>query len=189
LGQSLSALSNNAADRSYPFTYVISAANTWEYKTVTITGDTTGTWLKDNGIGFRVQWSIGAGSNYAASANAWAAQWAFSATGSTNLISTINATLQITGVQLEKGSTATSFDYRPYGTELALCQRYYETFTVAVPSVSGFTISYGYKATKRATPTFSGGASGFSSTGSSADTLICYQTTSANQTISASSEL
>jgi hypothetical protein len=119
-------LSNNDVSRSYTFTYTINSANTWEYKTVTIPGDTTGTWIKDNGLGLRVYWNIGAGSSYTASSNSWASQWAFNATGGQNLIATNGATLNITGVQLEKGSTATSFDYRPYGTELALCQRYYQ---------------------------------------------------------------
>jgi len=117
-------LSNDDVSRSYPFTYTINAANTWEQKTVTIAGDTSGTWLKTNGIGLRVYFNIGAGSGYTAAANAWASQWAFNATGGQNLIATSGATMHITGVQLEKGSTATSFDYRPYGTELALCQRY-----------------------------------------------------------------
>jgi hypothetical protein len=119
-------LSNDDVTRSYPFTYTISSANTWEQKSVTIAGDTSGTWLTNNGIGIRVYWNIGAGSSYTATANAWASQWAFNATGGTNLIATNGATFYITGVQFEKGSTATSFDYRPYGTELALCQRYFE---------------------------------------------------------------
>jgi hypothetical protein len=118
-------LSNDGVTRSYPFTYTISSANTWEQKSVTIAGDTTGTWLTNNGVGIRVYLNIGAGSSYTATAGAWASQWAFNATGATNLIATNGATFYITGVQLEKGSTATSFDYRPYGTELALAQRYY----------------------------------------------------------------
>ena len=121
-------LSNDGATRSYPFTYAISSANTWEQKSVTIAGDTTGTWLTNNGIGIRVYLNIGAGSSYTTTAGAWASQWAFNATGATNLIATNGATFYITGVQLEKGSTATSFDYRPYGTELQLAQRYYVKF-------------------------------------------------------------
>ena len=117
-------LKNSAANRSYPFTYAISAANTWEQKTVTIAGDTSGTWLTTNGIGITVCFDLGSGTDYTGTANAWAAENNFGADGSTKLISTLNATFYITGVQLEKGSTATSFDYRPYGTELALCQRY-----------------------------------------------------------------
>jgi hypothetical protein len=122
------ALSNNAVDRSYPFTYTINAANTFEYKTITIAGDTSGTWLTDNSTGIRVYFGLGIASGFAGTAGAWAAAQYLSATGSVNLMATNAATWQITGVQLEKGSTATSFDYRPYGTELALCQRYLPAF-------------------------------------------------------------
>jgi hypothetical protein len=119
------ALRNASFNRSYPFTYTISAANTWEQKSVTIAGDTTGTWGTTNGIGIGVTWSLGDGSSRLSTAGAWAAGNFAGATGQTNLIATNGATFYITGVQLEKGIVATSFDYRPYGTELALCQRYY----------------------------------------------------------------
>jgi hypothetical protein len=118
-------ISNSAQNRSYPFTYTISAANTWELETVTIAGDTSGTWLTTNGIGARVNLGLGAGSTYSGTAGAWSGSTLFSATGATSVVGTNGATFYITGVQLEKGSTATSFDYRPYGTELSLCQRYY----------------------------------------------------------------
>ena len=120
------ALQNSARTRSYPFTYTISSASTWEQKTVTIAGDTTGTWIgATNGIGLRVYFGLGVGSTYSGTAGAWAATNYYSATGAVSVIGTNSATWAVTGVQLEKGSTATSFDYRPYGTELALCQRYY----------------------------------------------------------------
>ena len=117
-------VANQNFNRSYPFTYTISVANTFEYKTITIAGDTSGTWATNNTSGLRVIWSLGAGSTYITTANAWATGEYYGATGQTNLIATNGATFFITGVQLEKGNTATSFDYRPYGTELALCQRY-----------------------------------------------------------------
>jgi hypothetical protein len=119
---------NSAADRSYPYTYTISSANTWEQKTITIVGDTTGTWLTTNGNGMTVLFSLGYGSTYQGTANAWQAGFYGSATGATSVVGTNGATFYITGVQLEKGSTATSFDYRPYGIELQLCQRYYVKF-------------------------------------------------------------
>jgi hypothetical protein len=119
------AITNSAINRSYPFTYTISSSNTWEYKTVTIAGDTTGTWLTTNGIGMRLYISLGVGSTYAGTAGAWSANTYLSATGATSVVGTNGATFYITGVQLEVGSTATSFDYRPYGTELQLCQRYF----------------------------------------------------------------
>jgi hypothetical protein len=120
-------ITNSAGNRSYPFGYTISSANTWEQKTITIAGDTSGTWLTTNGIGLRLRFSMGLGASYLGTANTWAGSFVGAPTGSTNVIATNGATWYVTGVQLEKGSTATSFDYRPYGTELALCQRYYET--------------------------------------------------------------
>ena len=118
-------LINSAANRTYPFSYTILSANTWEQKSVTITGDTTGTWVgATNGIGLRVNWSLGAGSTVSGTAGAWSGSYFEGVTGATSVVGTNGATFYITGVQLEKGSTATSFDYRPYGTELQLCQRY-----------------------------------------------------------------
>jgi hypothetical protein len=110
--------------RSYVFNYTISAANTWEQKTVTIAGDTSGTWGTTNSFGITVYFDLGSGSNYENATGSWVAAEKFRTSGNATLISTNGATWNITGVQLEKGSTATSFDYRPYGTELALCQRY-----------------------------------------------------------------
>ena len=118
------AFQNSGDTRSYPFTYTILAANTWEQKSVTIAGDTSGTWLTTNGRGVAVIFGLGVGSTYSGTAGAWAGADYISATGATSVVGTNGATFYITGVQLEKGSTATSFDYRPYGTELALCQRY-----------------------------------------------------------------
>jgi hypothetical protein len=121
-------VSNSGDTRVYPFTYTISAANTWEYKTITIAGDTSGTWLTNNGIGMNVRIGLGVGSSLSGTAGAWTGSTVYSATGATSVVGTNGATFYITGVQLEKGSTATSFDYRPYGTELNLCYRYFQTF-------------------------------------------------------------
>jgi hypothetical protein len=119
-------VANSAQSRCYPFTYTINAANTFEYKTITIAGDTSGTWLTTNGIGFRLNFGLGVGTTYSGTAGAWSSSVLLSATGATSVVGTNGATFYITGVQLEVGSTATSFDYRPYGTELALAQRYYQ---------------------------------------------------------------
>jgi hypothetical protein len=119
---------NSGFNRSYPFNYTISSADTWEQKSVTIAGDTSGTWLKTNGIGTQIYWSFGAGSSVSGTANTWAGASYWQPTGATNLIGTLNATWYITGVQLEVGSVATPFERRPFGTELALCQRYLPAF-------------------------------------------------------------
>ena len=116
---------NSSYNRSYPFTYTISSANTWEQKSVTIAGDTSGTWLTTNGIGVNVIFSMGMGTDQSGTAGAWAGANYQSATGAVSVVGTNGATWYVTGVMLEKGSTATSFDYRPFGTELQLCQRYF----------------------------------------------------------------
>jgi hypothetical protein len=122
------ALNNESQNRSYPFTYTISVANTWEQKSVTIAGDTTGTWTgATNAIGVYVNFSLGAGTTRSGTAGAWNSNWNTSATGATNLLATNGATLFLTGVQLEVGSTATSFDYLDYGRSLIQCQRYFRS--------------------------------------------------------------
>ncbi len=98
-------LQNSANNRSYPFTYTISSANTWEYETVTIAGDTTGTWLTTNGVGVWVMLGLGVGSTFSGTAGAWAGSNFISATGATSVVGTNGATFYITGVQLEVGST------------------------------------------------------------------------------------
>jgi hypothetical protein len=156
-------LRNSAGNRSYPFSYTISSANTWEQKTVTIAGDTSGTWLTTNGNGISIAFALGTGATLSTTAGAWAAGNYVSATGATSVVGTNGATFYITGVQLEKGSTATSFDYRPYGTELALCQRYCFTLIsngqnassfigVWRPAVSGVEIGINFPVTMRSSP-------------------------------------
>jgi hypothetical protein len=114
-----------SATRSYIATFTISVANTWEYKTITIPGDTSGTWAKDNTAGIVVRFDYGSGTNYESTASSWLSTDSYRTSGCVNLSNTSGGNILVSGVQLEKGSTATSFDYRPYGTELALCQRYY----------------------------------------------------------------
>ena len=155
---------NGGANRSYPYIYTITSANTWQQISVTIPGDTSGTWSGTNGIGMLVTFGLGVGSTGSGTAGAWAGALYRSATGATSVVGTNGATFYITGVQLEAGSTATSFDYRPYGTELALCQRYY--VQIVKGSAGGLASASSYNSTRadglmplpvpmRSTPSFS----------------------------------
>jgi hypothetical protein len=135
------ALQNSNGDRSYPFTFTISSANTFEYKTITVAGPTSGTWFTTNGVGMYVYFGLGVGATYSGTAGAWANADYRSATGATSLVSTNGATLYITGVQLEAGTTASPFEYRQYGTEFLLCQRYYQIAGAgATGKISGTTL-------------------------------------------------
>ena len=166
-------LSNSSQARSYPFSYTISAANTWEQKTVTIPGDTSGTWLTDNGIGITVNFGLGVGSTVSGTAGAWAGSAFYSATGATSVVGTSGAIWYLTGVQLEKGSTATSFDYLDYGRSLIQCQRYYETGAIAFANQS--VISGTFKVSKRATPTMTRLGSVYS--GAESGTFVAFSNT------------
>ena len=119
-------LRNSGGSRSYPFSYSIPTANTWTSINITIAGDTSGTWLITNGIGIDISFSLGTGTTFSGTAGAWSGSNFVSATGATSVVGTSGATFYITGVQLEVGTQATSFEYRQYQQELALCQRYFQ---------------------------------------------------------------
>ena len=112
--------------------YTVNAANTWEYKTITYDADTGGSgFTNDNSLALRVAFWLCAGSNYTSGtlATTWEANTnANQAVGATNLLATLNATWQITGVQLEVGSVATPFEHRSFGEEVIACQRYYQYY-------------------------------------------------------------
>jgi len=119
-------LQNSDQSRSYPFTYTISAANTWTQVSLTVAGDQSGTWLTTNGIGVLVNFGLGSGSTYSGTANTWQSGIYIQPTGTVSVVGTNGATFYITGVQFEVGTQATTFTTAggSYGAELALCQRY-----------------------------------------------------------------
>ena len=162
------AIQNSGGTRSYPFSYSVPVANTWTTITVTISGDTSGTWLTDNGIGLQIRWSLGTGSTYSGTAGAWAGTPYSSATGTVSVVGTSGATFYITGVQLEVGTKATPYEMQIYSDQLAQCQRYFQTSGVKPGTASGAgacaitfvgtTSSQGgtvsFSASMRAAPTF-----------------------------------
>jgi hypothetical protein len=167
--------------------YTISAANTFEYKTITIPGDTTGTWLADNGLGLRVNFGLGVGSTFSGTSGSWSSSTFTGVTGATSVVATNGATFYITGVQLEAGSVATPFERRSYGQELALCQRYYEVTDIGRANffnVGGGSagVWWDFKVTKRATPTITGVTTGSASVGTSA---VYISATNANPQLAA----
>ena len=147
-------LSNGAYSRSAVNTFTINVANTWEYKTLTFVGDTTGTWIKDNGPGLHLGIQLSAGSGYqTSSTNTWAGTAYFTTSGQVNWMATTSNTFYITGVQLEKGSTASSYEFRSYQKELMLCQRYYSVIgQVYATSYSSASLGMFYYPPMRVTP-------------------------------------
>ena len=179
-------LFNNAGNRSYPFSYTISSANIWTTISVTIAGDTTGTWLTTNGRGICVFFNLGSGSTNSGTANTWANTFYGTPTGSVSVVGTSGATFYITGVQLEVGSSATGYEYRLYNQELSACQRYFVTASMAVNTVAALGNWYW---NMRASPTVTGGGTGFAVNSSNAYCGGLYQTAQGTQTLLASAEL
>ena len=109
-------------------TYTINSADTWERKTFTFAGDTSGVINDDNGTGFQINWNLAIGSQYTSgtSRSVWTAyaDGDFAAGHTANILSSTSNEFYITGVQLEIGSVATDFEHRSFAQELLLCRRY-----------------------------------------------------------------
>ena len=150
---------SNSDTTSYLALYTISAANQWQYQTVTVPGSNVGVWASTNSTGVRIDWNLGSGSNYLASAGSWlvtsSGNYYISTAGTVQLVQTVNATLQITGAQLEVGGVATAFERRLYNVELAMCQRYYYQQSANTPIVGQtafFSIPFNLPVTMRTSP-------------------------------------
>ena len=143
-------LSNNGLDRSYVAEYSISTANAWERKTVTIVGGliAAGAWNWGAGIGLRVVFTLAAGSSLQTTPGAWQTSNFVATANQVNCLDTVGNIFAITGVQLEVGPVATPFEHRPYGMELALCQRYYYRMTNAGSSTGYIGLLGGISATR-----------------------------------------
>jgi hypothetical protein len=175
---------NSDSNRSYPSTFTINAADTWETKTLTIPGDTTGTWnIGTTSTALYLFFSLSAGSDFTGgTTNAWNAADRRGASGQVNWAATLNNTFYITGVQLETGSVATPFERRPYGTELALCQRYYQILISAALRMyinnvvrDPKTISPEMRATPTLTKSFPAGSTNIVTDSSTASTPRVWQ--------------
>jgi hypothetical protein len=163
------AIRSGADDAAYPATYTINSANTWETKSITIAGPTSGTFATTNSACFSIWFSLGAGSGFNATANTWGAGGALSVSGATSVVGTNGATFYITGVQLEQNTSATPFERRLYGQELINCQRYYQKMI----SGSAFTVF----------------GSGVATNATSANMYVKYPTTMRSQPTSSQSNL
>ena len=186
---------NSAANRCYPFSYTISSANTWTQISVTIPGDTSGTWITNNGVGIELDFGLGFGSTYSGTAGAWTSSNIYVPTGSVSVVGTNGATFYITGVQLEIGTSATPFERRLYGQELINCQRYYQKYTSTAAgdgicfggygfpqSSSIFRLIGAFPITMRTGPTFSYSNLSVSTSGGTQSTVSSSAGIGANST-------
>jgi hypothetical protein len=187
----------NAGTAQYPFTYTVNAANTFEYKTVTIVGPTIGSWQTNSNGGPAVVFNMGAGSSFFGTANVWTASAIYGVSGQTNLVATNGATWFLTGVQFEVGTQATTFTTAggSYGAELALCQRYCNVYGENIYSVFG-TMAWAFSGTgfssitefpveMRAVPTvsYTGNTRAVSGSSSDAVTSVTFNTSNSSKKI------
>ena len=124
---------NESQDRSFIKEYSVAVANTWEYKTITVPGGliTSGGWNWTNGAGLEVSFALATGLTYRTAANSWATGNFLATSNQVNVMDSTANDFFLAGVQLEVGSSATPFERRPIGTELALCQRYFWSSSTA----------------------------------------------------------
>lgn len=179
------------ASRSYISEYSINSANTWEQKTITVQSGldiSGGSWDFTNGVGIQVGWCMAVGSNYQSTSNNWITANVKSTSNQVNCLDTVGNIFAITGIQLEKSSTATDFEFRHYSAELSLCQRYYQTYTVVVETNVNFS-TFAYAVPMRAAPTIAGGGAGFTINVGTSQAYNAYQTARSGQTLTFSSEL
>lgn len=180
-GQFSSAIWNSSATQTYPMSFTISQSNTWQFVSFVVPGSTTGTWPTNNNAGLNFAIFPSLGSAFLTSSTGWTSNL-YGLTGQTNWMATSGNTFYVTGIQIEVGTQATPFEFRQYGTELSLCQRYYyqiggtnayDIFSSgAIGSVNGTYYGGGivyYPVTMRATPTIA-------NTGSWASTYVTYNT-------------
>ena len=188
IGQYSVTLRNGTQTRAYSATYTVNVVDTWEYKTVVIPGDTTGTWA--TGVGWGVEFWFSCGGTVTQTGNAWAAGNFQAATGNVALYALASGgNFRITGVQVEVGPVASIFEQIPYGLSLALCQRYYSFFPYIIINVPGSDTQATFPVTMRANPNLAGGGAGFTVSGANNTTFTASQTTRVAQTITATSEL
>jgi len=163
------AFRNSASDRSYIVEYTVNVADTWEFKTITLTADITGTWVTDSGIGLRISWALAVGTDRHGIADTWQAGNFFSTSNQVNVMDSTANNFHLSRVQVELGSTATSFERRSFAQELSMAQRYYWRETLAANNVfvntynNSTTIARGrltYPVTMRTSPTISASAAG-----------------------------
>ena len=139
------------SDYTYPFSYTISAANTWQQISLTIVGPTGGTWNTTNSGSIRLIFSMGTGTTYSGTTGSWQSANYVSSTGATSVVGTSGATFYITGVQLEVGSSATGYEYVNYQTSLANCQRYFQSnFDIGTAPQNGIAQAYSNSTTMAA---------------------------------------